>query len=363
MSVPLRVALIGCGQIADAHLQEIRRAGNTELVGVCDAEYDLAYQAAVRFGVPAFTTDLDDLLERVRPDVLHITTPPHTHAAIGGQALRNGCHIYVEKPFTATAREAAQLITVAQSAGRLVCVGLDQLWEPVWQQVRSLAKDGTLGEVVHIDSYQGYALDGPYGRLLKRNSRHWVHQLPGGIFHNVAPHALGKITDLLPGAPDAVTALAYDRTDSGFATELRATMQWGGRTANLVFCSAAHPIQRVTRIVGTRAILEVDFDARAIRPVAHASWPGAFGRIQLSLQHWRSATRELRGVMRQFRRKEIQYFGGMRALFNAFYAAINRTGPLPFSAERIIDDMSVMERIFDEALLTRPAKPMLAEAR
>ena len=363
MSARLRVALIGCGQIADAHLQEIRRTQNTELVGVCDADPDLAYQAAVRFAVPAHTTDLIELLDRVRPDVLHITTPPHTHAAIATQALQRGCHIYVEKPFTVTAREATQVLAAAQSAKRLACVGLDQLWEPVWQQVRRMASDGTIGDVLHIDSYQGYSLEGPYGRLLKRNPRHWVHQLPGGIFQNVVPHALGKITDLLPGAPSAVTAVAFDGADVGFPTELRASLQWGRQTANLVFCSAAQPMQRVTRVVGTRGIIDVDFDARVVRPVARATWPGAFSRVQLPLQQWKNATREVQSALRQFKRKELQYFGGMRALFEAFYAAIRGGAPAPFTRDRIVGDMAVMEQIFDTCMQRKPADLVLAEAR
>ena len=54
----LRIALIGCGQIADAHLQEIRKIDSAEAVAVCDRHPDLARQAAARFGVPGVFDDL-----------------------------------------------------------------------------------------------------------------------------------------------------------------------------------------------------------------------------------------------------------------------------------------------------------------
>jgi predicted dehydrogenase len=96
---PCRVALVGCGQIADAHLQEVRKIAGAQLVAVCDRHRDLARQAAARFGVPGVYDDLDALLREARPDVLHVTTPPQTHAAVAKQALAAGVHMYVKKPF------------------------------------------------------------------------------------------------------------------------------------------------------------------------------------------------------------------------------------------------------------------------
>ena len=108
MSPPptLAVAVVGCGQIADAHLSTIRNIPGTRVVAVCDHYPDLARQAAERFRVPGVYSDFERMLERARPDVVHITTPPHTHAFLTCQALAVGAHVYVEKPFTIDAAEA-----------------------------------------------------------------------------------------------------------------------------------------------------------------------------------------------------------------------------------------------------------------
>src|SRR5258708_21790211 len=95
----LRVALIGCGQIADAHLGEIRKIPRAELVAVCDRERDLALQAAARFGVAGVFDDVSQMLASAKPDVVHITTPPHTHRPLATEVLEAGAHAYVEKPF------------------------------------------------------------------------------------------------------------------------------------------------------------------------------------------------------------------------------------------------------------------------
>src|SRR5688500_11613401 len=119
----IKVGLVGCGQIADAHLQQLAKIAGAEVVGVCDREAALAGQAAARFGVRDVYTDVDALLRRGRPDVLHITTPPQTHRALALAAIGAGVHVYVEKPFSVDASEADEILAAARGAGVRVCVG------------------------------------------------------------------------------------------------------------------------------------------------------------------------------------------------------------------------------------------------
>jgi len=86
----LRVAIVGCGQIADAHLAEIAKQPLGKAVAVCDQHHDLARQAGERFGVAGIFDNLDKMLAEARPDVVHVTTPPHSHAAIARTALAAG---------------------------------------------------------------------------------------------------------------------------------------------------------------------------------------------------------------------------------------------------------------------------------
>src|SRR4029453_16104686 len=96
----LKVAIIGCGQIADAHASQITRLDACQVVGVCDREPLMARQLFDRFPVDRYFTDVATLLAEARPDVVHITTPPQTHFEIARQCLEHGCHANAEKPFT-----------------------------------------------------------------------------------------------------------------------------------------------------------------------------------------------------------------------------------------------------------------------
>jgi predicted dehydrogenase len=121
--VSLRVAIVGCGKIADAHAEQIRRIKECDLVGACDREELMARQFAERFEASRSFDNLDQLLEEARPEVVHVTTPPQSHFAIARQCLEHGCHVYVEKPFTLNAHEAEVLVGLAEARGLRVTSG------------------------------------------------------------------------------------------------------------------------------------------------------------------------------------------------------------------------------------------------
>ena len=75
----LKVAIAGCGKIADAHAAQIQRIPGCKTVGVCDREPLMARQLADRFLIKDCYTDLRTLLAEAQPDVVHITTPPESH--------------------------------------------------------------------------------------------------------------------------------------------------------------------------------------------------------------------------------------------------------------------------------------------
>ena len=109
----LKVAIVGCGKIADSHAWQIQRIRECEIVGVCDREPLMARQLYERFPVKRYFSDLTQLLEEARPDVVHVTTPPESHFSIAKLCLESGCHVYVEKPFTLYEAEARALIDLA----------------------------------------------------------------------------------------------------------------------------------------------------------------------------------------------------------------------------------------------------------
>jgi predicted dehydrogenase len=340
--------LVGCGQIADVHLSEIRKIGEAEVVGVCDRHLDLAEQAAARFGGPRTFTELDRMLDTVRPDVLHVTTPPQSHRPITLRALAAGAHVYVEKPLAVDRAEGEEMVRAARRHARLVCVGHDQLFDPAWEECRRLQRSGALGRVVHVDSVQGYDLSGPFGKVLSSDPEHWVHDLPGGLFQNTISHALYKITDFLPDEEPEAWATWFG--NSGLAacpTELRVFLKGATTTGTLLFTSAARGVQRVTRIYGTRQVIEVDLDGQVLRRSRPNRLPGAFAKLETPFHQLREAGCSLRRNLWRFLRCDLHFFAGMNRLFRLFYQAVREGGEPPVPYGEALRVTGIMDRAFE----------------
>lgn len=353
----LKIALVGCGQIADAHLQEIRKIDFAQPVAVCDRHIDLGRQAGARFGVPGVFSDLGTMLEVAKPDVLHITTPPQTHCPIALQALAAGLHVYVEKPFSVDGDEAARMLAAAKHVGRLICVGHDQLYDPAWEAARRCIRSGEMGEIVHVDSVQGYDLRGSFGKALASNPDHWVHYLPGGLFQNVMSHALYRITDLLDDPKPRVLATWFGEVSGARTpTELRVILQGRRMTANLVFSSTMRPVQRLARIHGTRQSIEVDLDGRTIRRYRAPSLPGAFGKLEAPFRQMTESARSFVKALSRFALGRIHYFAGMNKLFRLFYESILTGAASPIPPADVLRVTGLMDDIFHRCRVDQPQR-------
>ena len=86
----LRVAIVGCGKIADSHASQILRIKDCKIVAVCDREPLMARQLYDRFPVSAWYDNFEALLQKDKPDIVHITTPPSSHFDLAQQCLEAG---------------------------------------------------------------------------------------------------------------------------------------------------------------------------------------------------------------------------------------------------------------------------------
>ena len=153
----IKIGIIGCGNIADIHAEQIRHIPNTEIVGVCDSEILMARQLYERYEVKNYFNDVEQLLEVSRPDVVHITTPPQSHFYLGKRCLDAGCHVYIEKPFTLNTQEAEQLIKLASEKKLKITAGHHYQFTHAARRMRKLIQNGYLGgPAIHMESYYGH---------------------------------------------------------------------------------------------------------------------------------------------------------------------------------------------------------------
>ncbi len=348
----LKVGIVGCGKIADGHVGEIRRVPGAALVAVCDLEPLMAEQLAVRFAIPNWYARFETMLERERPDVVHITTPPQSHPHLAEMAMAAGCHVFVEKPLALNATAAAGMIEQARRTGRKLSINYWYNFEPHALELRRWYETGLLGDAVHVESYFGYSLAGDFGAALLSDPDHWVHALPGKLFHNVLDHIVNKITPFLPDEDPEVTVVACrrrpargDRAIDSVFDELRFILRGRQATGSGVFCAHAKPLGHTLRVYGTRNTAHADYQARTLTLEADQTIPSALGRLFPAFIQARRQRRAAWNNVRLFRRNQFHYFAGMKHLIESFYDSIRHGSPLPLEPAEILRIARIMDRI------------------
>ncbi|HEX7597344.1 MAG TPA: Gfo/Idh/MocA family oxidoreductase [Polyangia bacterium] len=351
---PLRVAIVGCGKIADGHLEELRKMPKqATVVAVCDREELMAEQLAQRFSVPARYDNFEAMLERERPDVVHVTTPPQSHTALALTAIQAGCHVYVEKPFALDATQAATVLAAAENQRRKVTVGYSSLFDPPILRLRQLLAEGVLGEPVHVESFYGYNLDGPFGKALLADPGHWVHGLPGKLFHNIIDHMLNKIVDFIPDDTPQVTAMSSalrperfgDQRDA-LMDELRVLVRGQRVTGYGTFSSHIRPAAQFVRVYGTRNIAHADLLSRTVTLQASPKLPSAIGRLLPPFEQAVALAGQGFSNLGRFVHSDFQYFAGMRTLMSRFFESIAHDSAVPIAYRDILRVSQMMDEIF-----------------
>jgi len=135
----LRVAFLGCGGIANAHMRSLAKAGGGKMVAFCDADEARAAKAAQDFGGKPYT-EFDKMLQAEALDVLWVCLPPFAHEGQEIKAARKGIHLFVEKPVSLSMDYAGEVAKAIAKAGILSCVGYQIRYCPHVTEARKILK-------------------------------------------------------------------------------------------------------------------------------------------------------------------------------------------------------------------------------
>ncbi len=353
----LRVAIVGCGKIADAHASQIQRIKGCEIVGACDRELLMARQLYERFPVKRYFSHLAELLNDARPDVVHITTPPQSHFDTAKLCLEWGCHVYVEKPFTVNEAEAQRLIALANERRLKVTVGHDDQFRHAARRMRTLVQNGFLGGgPVHMESYYCYELGrSGYAGAVLGDKQHWVRRLPGKLLQNVISHGIARIAEYLTSDSPQVIAYGFVSPflksigESEIFDELRVIISEEERlTAYFTFSSQMRPSLHQFRIYGAENGLILDQDHETLIKLRGTEFKSYLEHFLPPLIF---AQQHLENMLRNvgtFLAKDFHMKSGMKYLIESFYSSIVQGTPLPIPYREILLTARIMDAIFDQ---------------
>lgn len=143
---------------------------------------------------------VDELLSDPEIDLVFICTPNDTHFPYAMDALENGKHVVIEKPFASLEEEARQLVALAESKGLVLTAYQNRRWDSDFLTIKKLLAEGKLGDVIEYECrYDRYREVVP--------TESWKEKkVPvGGNVYNLGPHLIDQALVLF-GEPKTVTA-------------------------------------------------------------------------------------------------------------------------------------------------------------
>jgi predicted dehydrogenase len=170
----MRIAIVGCGFVADYYLKTLPQHQELELIGVMDQNPERATKFSQYHNIPAYQS-LEELLEDARVDIVLNLTNPRSHYTVSKACLEAGKHVYSEKPLGMTNEEAKSLVALAEAKGLEIssapCSVLSETAQSLWKALR----ENVVGKVrlVYAEMDDGMVHQMPYQQWLSASGIPW----------------------------------------------------------------------------------------------------------------------------------------------------------------------------------------------
>jgi predicted dehydrogenase len=196
---PLRIGIIGCGNVLEAYLPQCARLHQRSLAEVivgCGRAHQEGRSR--RLGIPRFTTREEEIIDSAQVDLIVILASMPEHGRLANAALKAGKHVLMEKPLATNLEDAAELLDLARHSRRhLVCAPFTTL-SPTFHAIASRIRNGHIGKPCSARGRYGWS--GPWWNT-------WFYEHGGGCLFDLGVYSLTTLTGLL-GPVRRVTAFA-----------------------------------------------------------------------------------------------------------------------------------------------------------
>ena len=197
MSEPIRIGIIGCGQIAQHHMHSYSELKGAKMVAFCDIDPAAAEKAKETYGGDMATTDFREILKRSDIDAVDVCLHNNLHQPVTVAGLEAGKHVYCEKPMAGSYVDAVAMKKAAEKAGKHLHIQLSTLYSNEARAAKTLIDEGALGEVFHARS-TGFRRRGrPYVDGYGTPSFVQKKSASGGALYDMGVYHISQILYLL----------------------------------------------------------------------------------------------------------------------------------------------------------------------
>jgi predicted dehydrogenase len=207
------VGVIGCGYWGPNLLRNFAENESAELRWICDGDPSRLVAMGRRYPAAQTTTDYRQLLADPKLDSIAVVTPVATHFEIAQAALMAGKHVLVEKPLTATAREAEELNHLAERSQCTLMVDHTFVYTGAVRKMKEIVTSGELGELLYFDSVR---------------INLGLFQKDINVLWDLAPHDLSIMDYLIDRQPDGLSAIGSCHIERGIENIAYLIMHFAG---------------------------------------------------------------------------------------------------------------------------------------
>jgi 2-alkyl-3-oxoalkanoate reductase len=342
-----RVALIGCGRVGAMHARHLAAQPLCSLAAVIDTDLGAARQMAERYRVPHVFSSIQEACKEIELDAAHVATPPFNHEEIGGDCLRLGLHVLMEKPMALSADAVERLYALAAENGVLLAPDYNLLFHPQFLTIEKWLAEGRLGTLRGVDLLCHYGFDKE--ALRQAASPPWPFELPGGWLHNYLTHPLYLASRLVGGVKRLRTTYEATGTLPQEITDSLVVVAEGERgTATIRLSLATEMTSLALTVYGSHATARAELLAFLSQLHSSSRLPGAVSRvldpIRLSAG---TVAATLRNVWRYVTGRLVPY-EGLKILIEEFYKAAAGIRETPIPKELAIEVSRLEEQIVSE---------------
>ncbi len=200
MTKSVSIGVIGCGYWGPNLIRNFAENESSNLSWMCDLDEKRLASLNRRYPASKATTDYKELLSDSTLDAVVIATPVNTHYKFVKDALNAGKHVLVEKPFTASSREAEELIEIAYKNNLNIMVDHTFVYTGAVRKIKEIVKSGELGQLLYFDSVR---------------INLGLFQRDINVVWDLAPHDLSIMDYIIERQPISVTATGSCHIEMG----------------------------------------------------------------------------------------------------------------------------------------------------
>lgn len=334
------IGIIGCGLIADTHVEAIKDTVPDASISVCDPLPGKAEVLRKKYGLKSSFTSIEEMLSNENFFSVHILSPPQLHVEHTLQCLEADCHVLVEKPLAFRAKDISELYKAANKHQRVLSVDHSLLYQPSVVKMLDQIRTGIEEHILYINCFYGIDTDETISSIAPKG--HWKHGLPGGTLIDSIIHPVTLAVELT-GKPNDVNVNLSGSKD--IPKDIFITWKGHEAMASITVSTQALPFRRVTEVTTNRRTFLIDHSTETLVSLNSGFGPKSLRKVLKNVGYGTQLILGTLGTVIHVLRGKLKENPGARALIEAYYKNLISGGNMPVSAENVRNSTYALEKI------------------